>query len=189
MSIALSAVVRPSRVHRCLLAGAGLSLFAAALAVGVFASVRFHAAWFQALSLAGAAAVLMHAGSGRAKTHRLDISGTGALVLTVQQGLREPNLPGAAAAAENAVGVTLLPGSVVWPPLMLLRLDSPGLGVRVLPVWRDSVEPGAWRALAVAVLAVGRRAAGETERLTKLSGQGASSKTVREYGETNATPP
>jgi len=170
MSIAVSAIVRPSRVHRCLLVGAGLSLFAAALAVGVFASVRFHAAWFQALLLAGAAAVLMHAGSGRAKTHRLDISGTGALVLTVQQGLRDAfaarqNIPGDADAAENADGVTLLPGSVVWPPLMLLRLESPGFGVRVLAVWRDSVEPGAWRALAVAVLAVGRRAAGETERL------------------------
>jgi hypothetical protein len=49
MPIAVSAIVRPSRVHRCLLAGAGLSLFAAALAVGVFASARFHAA-FQAVA-------------------------------------------------------------------------------------------------------------------------------------------
>jgi toxin CptA len=149
MSIAVSAIVRPSRVHRCLLVGAGLSLFAAALAVGVFTSARFHAAFLQALLLAFAAAVLMHAGSGRAKTHRLDISGTGALVLTVQQGLRE----------RIAIDVALLPGSVVWPPLMLLRLESPDGGMRVLPVWRDSVEPGAWRALAVAVLAVGRRGA------------------------------
>jgi toxin CptA len=149
MSIAVSAIVRPSRIHRCLLVGAGLSLFAAALAVGVFTSARFHAAFLQALLLAFAAAVLMHAGSGRAKTHRLDISGTGALVLTVQQGLRE----------RIAIDVALLPGSVVWPPLMLLRLESPDGGMRVLPVWRDSVEPGAWRALAVAVLAVGRRGA------------------------------
>jgi hypothetical protein len=29
--------------------------------------------------------------------------------------------------------------------------------VHVLPVWRDSVERDAWRALAVAVLALGRR--------------------------------
>jgi toxin CptA len=149
MSIAVSAIVRPSRVHRCLLVGAGLSLFAAALAVGVFTSARFHAAFLQALLLAFAAAVLMHAGSGRAKTHRLDISGTGALVLTVQQELRE----------RIAIDVALLPGSVVWPPLMLLRLESPDGGMHVLPVWRDSVEPGAWRALAVAVLAVGRRGA------------------------------
>jgi toxin CptA len=68
--------------------------------------------------------------------------------------------------ADNAVDVTLLPGSVVWPPLMLLRLESPGAGVRVLPVWRDSVEPGVWRALAVAVLAVGRGATNAEEHLT-----------------------
>jgi toxin CptA len=154
MSIAVSAIVRPSRVHRFLLIGAGLALFAAALAVGVFTSARFHAPIPQALLMAISAAVLMHAGSGRAKTHRLDISGTGALVLTVQQGLRvavAPVAADAATAAEGADGVTLLPGSVVWPPLMLLRLASPDAGVRVLPVWRDSVEPGVWRALAVAV--------------------------------------
>jgi toxin CptA len=165
MSIAVSAIVRPSRVHRFLLIGAGLSLFAAALAVGLFAPARFHAAFLQALLLAVAAAVLMHAGSGRAKTHRLDISGTGALVLTVQQGLRERNAarPDITGPADGAVDVALLPGSVVWPPLMLLRLHSPGAGVRVLPVWRDSVEAGVWRALAVAVLAVGRRGATDAE--------------------------
>ncbi|MGB9107641.1 MAG: hypothetical protein WCC39_03030, partial [Telluria sp.] len=117
MSIAVTAIVRPSRVHRFLLIGAGLSLFAAALAVGVVAPARFHAAGLQALLLAFSAAVLMHAGSRRAKTHRLDISGTGALVLTVQQGLRGRNAarPGVSGPADGAVDVTLLPGSVVWP--------------------------------------------------------------------------
>lgn len=143
MPIAVSAIVRPSRAHRCVLLGAGLSLFAAAIAVGVAAPMRFHAASFQAVALALSAAVLMHAGSGRAKTHRIDISGTGEVVLTVQQGLR-----GRMAACTS---VTLLPGSVVWPPLMLLRLRAPGAAVQVLPVWRDSVEPDVWRVLAVAV--------------------------------------
>jgi toxin CptA len=152
MSIAVSAIVGPSRIHRCLLAGAGLSLFAAAFAVGVSASARFHNSLLQALVLALAGAVLMHAGSARAKTHRIDISGTGEVVLTVQQGLRQ----------RSPAAVTLLPGSVVWPPLMLLRLGVSGPGGRggrvlVLPVWRDSVAPGAWRALAVAVPAIARR--------------------------------
>ena len=149
MSIAVSAIVGPSRIHRCLLAGAGLSLFAAALAVGFLAPVNFQIAPFQALILACAGAVLMHAGSARAKTHRIDISGTGEVVLTVQQGLR----------GTSAAAVTLMPGSVVWPPLMLLRLQPEGAGARlqVLPVWRDSVGPGVWRALAVAILAIGRR--------------------------------
>jgi toxin CptA len=158
MPIAVSAIVRPSRIHRCLLVGAGLALFAAALAVGVFAPARFHAGFLQASILAGAGAVLMHAGSARPKTHRIDISGTGDVALTVQQGLRKRSLAGPADAAEGAAGAALLPGSVVWPPLMLLRLRDDSSRVHVLPVWRDSVEPGAWRVLAVAVLALGRRA-------------------------------
>ena len=88
MSIAASAVIRPSRIHRILLGGAGLALFAAAFAVGLSASARFHACFLQAAILAGAGAVLMHAGLESAKTHRIDIFGTGEMVLTVQQGLR-----------------------------------------------------------------------------------------------------
>jgi toxin CptA len=159
MSIAVSAVVRPSRIHRILLGGAGLALFAAAFAVGLPASARFQLSFLQAAILAGAGAVLMHAGSVGAKTHRIDISETGAMVLTVQQGLRMLG----AGAADGSAAVALLPGSVVWPPLMLLRLEGPGAEVHVLPVWRDSVEPGAWRALAVAVLALGRRGGQDAE--------------------------
>ena len=156
MPIAVSAVVGPSRIQSCLLAGAGLSLFAAALAVGFLASAHFRSSTFQALVLAGAGGVLMHAGSRRAKMHRIDISGTGEVVLTVQQGLRAP----------NAMAVTLLPGSVVWPPLMLLRLRPADTSARVqvLPVWRDSVGPGVWRVLTVALLAAGRRTKHEMQR-------------------------
>ena len=148
MSIAVSAIVGPSRIHRCLLVGAGLSLFAAACAVGFDASARFLAGPLQALALAIAGGALVHAGSGRAKTHRIDISGTGEVVLTVQQGLRT-----------RAAAVTLLPGAVVWPSLLLLRLRAEGHGARihVLPVWRDSIAPDAWRALAVAVAAIARK--------------------------------
>jgi hypothetical protein len=46
---------------------------------------------------------------------------------------------------------------------MLLRLRDDRARVHVLPVWRDSVEPGAWRALAVAVLALGRRGGSAAE--------------------------
>jgi toxin CptA len=154
MPIAVSAIVRPSRVHRYVLAGAGLALFVAALAVGFFTPGHFHANHFQAAALAAAAAVLMHAGSGRAKTHRIDISGTGEVVLTVQQGLRKPS---GADPSNAADGVTLLPGSVLWPFLMLLRFQDGAARTRVLVVWRDSVGHDAWRPLVVAVQAIGRR--------------------------------
>jgi hypothetical protein len=51
----------------------------------------------------------------------------------------------------------LLPGSVIWPMLMVLRHAAPGTGPRVLCVWRDSVDATVWRALAVALAVVGRR--------------------------------
>jgi toxin CptA len=152
MPIAVSAIVRPSRVHGCVVAGAGLSLFAAALAVGLFAPGNFQANHFQAAVLAAAGAALMHAGSGRAKTHQIDISGTDELTLTVQQGLREP-----IAAPPSEAGVTLLPGSVLWPFLMVLRFRDGAARTHVLPVWRDSVGADTWRLLAVAVQAIGRR--------------------------------
>jgi hypothetical protein len=157
MPIAVSAIVRPSRVHRCVVAGAGLSLFAAALAVGVFSPGRFQAYLFQAAALAAAGAALMHAGWGRAKTHQVDISGTGEVVLTVQQGLRQPVAARPSVARPTEAGVALLPGSVLWPFLMVLRFRGGAARTYVLPIWRDSVGEDTWRLLAVAVLAIGRR--------------------------------
>jgi toxin CptA len=157
MPIAMSAIVRPSRVHRFVTIGAGLSLFAAACAVGLFAPLHFQANLFQAVLLAGAGALLMHAGSRRAKTHQIDISGTGDVVLTVQQGLRKPGVASTPENGDSAAGVALMPGSVVWPFLMLLRFQDDTARMHVLPLWRDSLGPADWRLLVVAVLAIGRR--------------------------------
>lgn len=55
------------------------------------------------------------------------------------------------------VPVTLLEGSTVWPQLLLLRLrDDDGVLWR-LPVLRDSLPPEQFRALAVALAAIGGR--------------------------------
>jgi toxin CptA len=51
--------------------------------------------------------------------------------------------------------VALLPGSTLWPQLLLLRLGTEEGAVLLLPVLRDSVSPGVFRALAVAVGALG----------------------------------
>jgi toxin CptA len=45
----------------------------------------------------------------------------------------------------------------------VLRYGAPGMPARVLPVWRDSVDAQAWRALAVALAVIGRRADGVDE--------------------------
>lgn len=165
MSIALSAIVRPSRTARCLLAGWGLAQCAAALAVGWTESARFAGGAWIAAALACAGLVLGGAALRRPKTHRIDISGTGELRVTVQQNVRMP-CPVRQATGEDVAGsddapLALLSGSVLWPGLMVLRLGrkdlpSPAAARHVLPVWRDSVDGDAWRALAVALAVIGR---------------------------------
>jgi hypothetical protein len=152
MSIAVSALVRPSRTQRLVWAGCGLAHCASALVVGLLAPERFLLAPQLALALAGAGACVLGAAVRRPKTHRIDISGTGDLRVTVQQ-----DVDGRDRAAQEGSAAALLPDSVIWPMLMLVRYTAPGARPRVLALWRDSVEPAAWRALAVALAVAGRR--------------------------------
>jgi hypothetical protein len=159
MSIAVSAVVAPSRRLRLLLAVYGVANLAAALAVGLLLPGRFQAAPVCALFFL-VAGVLLLGGCRRAtKTRRIDISGVGQVRLTVQQGMRTSDAAaGVPAAGEPAgVPVALMAGSTVWPQLMLLRLRADSGAVVALPVLRDSVAPPVFRALAVAVGAIGGR--------------------------------
>jgi hypothetical protein len=163
MSIAMCVIVRPSRTHHLLLGTYGLALLAAALAVGLAASGSYPGGPWLALLPALAGASLLRVGLGPVKTHRIDISGTGEIRLTVQQGLGMRRRFGPAPVGAPAVAVVLLPGSVVWPPLILLRLRAPGSrAAAVVPVWRDSIAPEEWRTLAVAIHAIGRSAKRES---------------------------
>lgn len=184
MSLAVSAVIAPSRRLRCLLAAFCASLCAASLAVGLLLPERFAfggavaiAPLLAALSLArllfpvpagwprrpGArnserrlthSTALLHA---IATVRRVDISGVGQLRLTVQQQLGE----GAAASGIPAPGspMTLLPGATVWPCCILLRLRADNGVTWPLVLLPDSVAAGQYRALAVAVRILARGSA------------------------------
>lgn len=178
MSLAVSAVIAPSRRLRCLLAAFCASLCAASCAVGLVAPERFAAGGAVACALLLAAfasgrAALRAArpapapsarrASARcpaaflvlsraifptiATARRIDISGVGQIRLTVQQDLEDAGMP-----------ATLLPGAAVWPCCMLLRLRTEDGVVRPLVLLPDSVPPGQYRALAVAVRALGNGA-------------------------------
>jgi toxin CptA len=157
MSIAVSALVRPSRIQRLAWGGCGLALCASAVAVGLLAPDRFLCPPVAALALAGAGAAVLAAAAARAKTHQIDISGTGDLRVTVQQGVGGRDGVQRSGGAGRDARTVLLPGSVVWPMLMLVRHGVPGAAPQVVAVWRDSVDADAWRALAVALAVVGRR--------------------------------
>ncbi len=164
MSIAVSALVRPSRIQRFLVLAAGLAQLAAAGATALAGPAACRAAPLPALALALAGAALLAQAAGRPKMHRIDISGTGELRVTVQQG-------GCAPASGAPAPAILLPGSVVWPVLMLLRcrLSAAGGGsaararTQVVQVWRDGVDAATWRALAVALAVAGQRAGAADE--------------------------
>lgn len=148
MSIAVSAVVRPSVRPRLLLAGfaacaLGLALLQASGRLGAF---RLALPGAGASALAGL--VALTALVPDRNWHRIDISGGGQIRVAVYHVMR--------GAGEVRV-VRLLAGSTLWPGLLLLRLgDADGL-VTTLAVWPGSVAGEAFRPLAVACRAIAAR--------------------------------
>lgn len=151
MSIAVSAVIKPSRLLRGVLA-----LYAAAnLAVAVFlawsapGAFRAPVAIAASCLLAAAGAALGYASAG--KRRRIDIFGVGEMRVTVQQKL-------SGTAVQNGP-VTLMPGSAIWPGLLMLLVRGEGGATTVVAVFADSVNAGEFRALAVAIRAIGGQVA------------------------------
>jgi toxin CptA len=149
MSIAVSAVIVPSRMLRWTMLCYGLAAAGAGVALGLGAvkPTALQAAVAGLCTLAGAA-VLCSPAPGR-NVRRIDISGLGQLRLTVQQGMGQ-------SPAQAAV-MRLLPGSTAWPGLLLLRLRGDDGKVCALVLLPDSVEPGQFRRLAVAIRDIASR--------------------------------
>jgi hypothetical protein len=154
MSIAVSAVVGPSRRLRLLVLAYGFANLAVAFAVGLVLPERFVFGCLSSLGFVAAGVVLLSSAIPTTKMRQIDISGLGQVRLTVQQDMAWNDADDMQAAG---VPVALLAGSTVWPHLMLLRLGSEGGAVTVLPVLRDSVGPAVYRPLAVALGAIGGR--------------------------------
>ena len=150
MSIALSVVVRPSCLLRCalLLFGTAHGALALALCAGVAAPLAWpHGVAAAALLCAG---LLGHAALRRRTPHQIDVSGVGELRVTVQHHSGAP--------LAGPTRMRLLPGSTLWPQLLVLRLRAAQHGaVLTLPVLPDSLPPAQFRALAVACMCIARR--------------------------------
>lgn len=142
MSIAVSAVIVPSRLLRCAQVLFGAANLAAAAALVVRAPAAATACLL-------AAAVLLGALARGPTVRRIDISGLGQLRLTVQQDI------GAGAARVELAEV--LRGSTAWPGLMLLRLRRADGRVGALALLPDSVESGQFRCLSVAIRNIAAR--------------------------------
>ena len=192
MNCAVSVIVRPSPCLYWLCAGFGGALIATALVIGLGTPERFALGGLVALvPLAGAAALgwpLVHARHRHrlqacsqadshallpkfGTAHRLDISGLGQLRLTVQQEMRPAGAAGALHVAGSSgptsegVAVTLLPGATVWPGCILLRLRTAAGKTVTLVVLPDSMSPGDFRALSVAVRSLAHGARDEATKI------------------------
>lgn len=156
-SIALAALIRPSRRVRALL------LLAALVQLGAAFGIIFHALdvalpWLLVGASCLAAALCASAAAQPLNVRRIDISKAGALHLTVQQKLPDPGS-----------AVRLLPGSLLWGRLLVLRLgsiDNPAAPVQTVLVLPDSMGQVSFRALAVAMRAIaGRGGADDVQKI------------------------
>lgn len=138
---------------RCVLLCHGGANLAAALAIAGGAG-NFSHPRLAACACMLAALPVLRALRGGANVRRIDISGLGQCRLTVQQ----EGTPD-----EQGGVVRVLPGSTLWPGLLLLRLAGRG-GASALALWPDSVGATQFRRLAVAL----RDLAGRTETHKKL---------------------
>jgi toxin CptA len=149
MSIAVSAVIVPSRLLRRALLCYGLANLGAGVALGAGLVRPFWLPWAAAGCCLLAGVAVLRSPAPGPNVRRIDISGVGQLRLTVQQGIGTNDA--------RAGLVQLLPGSTVWPGLMLLRLrdeDGVACALMLLP---DSVEAGQFRRLSVAIRDVASR--------------------------------
>ena len=154
MSIALCAVIHHSRLLRLALAVFGAAAATVAVAVALAQPARFHAPALLALACGGAAALLawrcaVETGNAR----RIDISGLGEIRISVKQSLGTATGQG-----ELGEPLLLLPGSTLWPSLLILLLRDPATGaVTVVTILPDSVETEQFRKIAVSVRSIARR--------------------------------
>jgi toxin CptA len=155
MSIAVSAVIRPSHFLRAALyAFACLHVAAAvALALGALGPVRAPLVIATFCGAAGLVCLLiLHR---NVTTHQIDISGLGQIRLTVQQRTGVPQAPASGSGSDRQAIVSLVPGTTVWPSALLLLLADGAGKVTVLLVLPGSLEAGQFRPLAVAIRAIG----------------------------------
>jgi toxin CptA len=149
MSIAVSAVVKPSRILLAAIGGmcVGAVVVAGMVGLGQIGKLSTLPRLFIAGSCGLAAFFAFYSAVQSRKTFRIDISDIGQIRLEEYIGAEK--FSSATGAAKNNV-VELMPDSTIWPHLLLLRLRSDDNQITVLPILRDCVGVGIFRALSIA---------------------------------------
>jgi hypothetical protein len=146
MSIAVSAVVKPSRLLHAMVWGMCLCVVFSGAMLGA-SQAGYLAPWvriFIGCACALIAAVHFFQFTYRRKAYSVDISGLGQIRLT------EIRKPSKILQENDSTVVCLGRGSTLWPNMLLLRLKSESQRVTVVPIFRDSVSAGDFRKISVA---------------------------------------
>jgi toxin CptA len=150
-SIAVSAVVHPSRILLSLVLLYGVFLLASAMLIGFsyIGDFPLYVCLFVIFLTFLALSVALNWAVRQRKVVRLDISMNGQIRLVEHNGLTgSPSL--CAGEAGSGCVVQLMSDSVLWPGLLLLRLKTEANHIIALPILRDSMNADAFRALSVA---------------------------------------
>ncbi len=146
MSIAVSAIVHPSRLFALALLAMGITLNVAAVMLAYDGGTMLHHALTIACALAGIGLSLFPL--ARKNPLRIDVSGIGQIRLV------DTSPDAAADTIRTSVGegevVQLLRGSTFWSSLLVLRLQTRSTRVITLLIFPDSVDGETFHALSVA---------------------------------------
>ena len=152
MTIAVSAVVRPSRLMMLLVYFIAVASICTAFIL-LFGNYQFSQGerlhFFTFVTISAVAAIFKSRLAR--KTFHIDISGIGQIRLTQYSGMsgffKNSDL---ALDGQNGRLVHLCPDSTLWPQFLLLRLKTEHGAVLSVPVLVDSVSPSGFAALSVA---------------------------------------
>lgn len=150
MSIAVSAVVQPSRILFWLLVMMCMNLLfiAGLIAGGSMENLSTEARIALAITCATIALYAFFRMLTGRRAYEIQISGTGQIRLAVLQKNRRP--VGDDLINEQAEVVHLLPASTLWSGLLLLHLQNEQKKIHVVAILPDSVKPESFKALLVA---------------------------------------
>ena len=154
MSIAVSAIIRPSRIFKVMAAAMTLIVLVAAALFWLRPHEIIYAHNRALLALVCAMVALTAYFTVRPvkKSLRIDISASGQIWLTqysLSAGSKDSGKAGAYIEGNSEL-VYLLEDSTLWPTFMLLRLQASTGYVTALIILPDSLERSAFRALCVA---------------------------------------
>jgi toxin CptA len=153
MSIAVSVVIKPSRLAFAMVGAICIAsaLIGLIIGLGSIGNIGFPSRVALAIVCICAGIRGVYYATRMGKEHHIDISGIGQIRLVETTAVADPafcnNAPGSANAGEV---VSLMDDSTLWPFLLLLRLQAEDKRTRTVLVLPDSVDRAGFRALSVA---------------------------------------